>query len=1396
LAVLVGGSRFPHSSIVSELSGGVLLLEVPLCELAVRWGSPGGGGFRGTCTGNVETPGGIEATSLGACDSASAGAEPEEALHTFTLDSGASRCFFCDSTTVTPLTTPVPVTLADPSGGPVVARGATVLPCPAAPFGLLTGLHLPSFAKNFVATSVLQDQWVTVTQPRGELVAICTDSRIGEHLATFTRRPGSGLYTLTTESAVVAESGQVAASVEVSASCLCRLLTHQTLLWHHSLGQPSLPRLRGMHSRLLVSGLPRSLPPLPRSLALPCLPCVEGRQRAAPHPSLFPPTTAPLQTLHMDVWGPARVTGQDGEGYFLLVVDDYTRYTTVFPLQSKADVRFLIRWIRAVRLQLRARFREDLPVLRLHSVRGGEFCSRLLEDFCGAKGIVQSYMLSASPQQNGIAERRIGLVMELNLCPRVSHPETFPTLRWTGEVGDASAFRVWGSLSLVHDLPTGKLSPRTLRCVFLGFPTVAPPWQFYHPGSRRVLSSRDVTFDEFVCFYCLHPHCSSPVPLLPLSLSIAMDSGAAGGGDTRGADSGGAGSGGAASPTGAGGAGGAVAGGSVGGGAGGGGVGGAGAGGACARRQETLSPERLHEWAVRWGSPGGGGGLARAAGSGGTGRGGASAGIPGVGRAGGTGAGGIGTTGGTGGVAAVGASAGSPGTRRHESLSPERLREWVVRWGGPGGGAGCARAAGSGGVFPGGASDGVPGVGRAGGTGTGGTGATGGTGGVGPVGACAVVPGVGGTGGADTRGATGGTGVGGARRQESLLPQQLREWAVRWGSPGGGPGGAGSRGVVPTGARVFGGVTTQPQLSAPRHLLSLLPAATEFPVAGTTPPLLFLLTVQSQPQLLPGSPLSAPAPHTAVTESFIERREYASRPVMRVRSRRAVRPRPPPVPGTHIMALLRLSLRLLATVVTGPSFESAGASALVDELVDFAALCRLDYAASLVFYSCPPSVGGELSLGTDVLEDRQFELECLAAAAPHLASTPGFLVSRVKRPGSPLAFKARYVARGFSQREGVDFFQTFSPTLKMTTLRVQLHVAAQHDYELHSLDFSTTFLQGSLHEAIYLRRPVYDLQQAPREWHDTPRTTLAALGFAPSTANPSLFLRTDSSLSPFYVLVYIDDLVFATADTEALALVKAEVKERDTCNDLGELRRYLGLQITQDRARRTITLTQSHMVQQILQRFDFSWSSPQPTPLSTVHSLSAPPSDESVEPSGPYPELVGCLMYLMTCTRPDLAYALSLLAHYVYIGMGLVLVGLGSVVLTGHSDASWADDQTTHCCEAEIHAGAMAVQELRWLTYLLTDLGEWPRSPPILYVDNKAMIALCQDQRLEHRMKHIALRSFLTRELQQHGQLRLAYVATQANTTDVFSKALGSSDHQCFCIALGLVPTLPHLLVS
>ncbi|CAI7762716.1 unnamed protein product, partial [Closterium sp. NIES-53] len=188
----------------------------------------------GDCYRCVPPDPGIAAAALGASESGTLlGTAPAQALHTFTLDSGALRCFFRDSTTLTPLPAPVLVKLADPSGGPIVARSSTVLSCPAVPSGSLSGLHLPLFSTNLVSTAALQDEMVTTTTPGG-----------------------SSLYTLAIKPPQVAASSQVSASGQLAASCSCRLQSHQTLLWHHPLGHPFLPRLPGMHSRLLVSGLP------------------------------------------------------------------------------------------------------------------------------------------------------------------------------------------------------------------------------------------------------------------------------------------------------------------------------------------------------------------------------------------------------------------------------------------------------------------------------------------------------------------------------------------------------------------------------------------------------------------------------------------------------------------------------------------------------------------------------------------------------------------------------------------------------------------------------------------------------------------------------------------------------------------------------------------------------------------------------------------------------------------------------------------------------------------------------------------------------------------------------------------------------------------------------------
>ncbi|CAI7777294.1 unnamed protein product [Closterium sp. NIES-54] len=608
-----------------------------------------------------------------------------------------------------------------------------------------------------------------------------------------------------------------------------------------------------------------------------------------------------------------------------------------------------------------------------------------------------------------------------------------------------------------------------------------------------------------------------------------------------------------------------------------------------------------------------------------------------------------------GGAASGGAEPGAAGSGGVEPAGAASAGGSAAAGGSGAGGAagavtgGSASAGGAGAAGPGGA----PGAGATGGAGAGGATGAGATGGAGAGGAAGV-------------GATGGTGAGAAVSTSGFAGAGAARGTGAGGAVGAGAN-AGGTGVIPAGS---GGAVRPRPYFVPllEQVIGLPPSLSPAPSLECPPP------VQSESQFQLVSPLPAPPPYAGPTGGLAERREPESHPPSPVRTARTCcrvpRQRPPAVPGTHPMALhpstapqrvplpsppdsslpaladpesdsLRAAsptiTRVLATFVTDPSFESTAVSALVAELVDFAAHCRLDYAASLVVESasiCPPSVGGECALSTDVLEDRQEEFQCFAAALPHLIAmdaemaswkststyvdevpppganiVDGMWIFRVKRPpGSPPVFKTRYVARGFSQRQGVDYFQTFSPTPKMTTLRVLLHVAAQRDYELHSLDFSTAFLQGNLHEEMWLRRPpgftgsfppgtqwslrrpVYGLRQAPREWHNTLRTTLAALGFTPSTADPSLFLRTDTLLPPFYILVYVEDLVFATADTAGLAHVKSKLQKRHTCTDLGELRSYLDLQITRDKARRTITLTQSHMVQQVLQPFDFTYS--------------------------------------------------------------------------------------------------------------------------------------------------------------------------------------------------------------
>ncbi|CAI5966317.1 unnamed protein product [Closterium sp. NIES-64] len=282
-------------------------------------------GIEATTLGASESaaPGASESAAPGAGESALSGTASAPATHTFTLNSGASRSFFRDRTTLTPLSRPVAVSLVDPSGGPVLAHFSTVLPCPAAPCGTLSGLYLPSFSTNLVSGANLQDGGVdqfTPTIPPSPSSGACP------HLRSLRRRAAARCSSLLR---VSSERGSAADA------------SH-------------------------------------------------GRAGPSPRP-----------------WTGSRA-------YFLLVVDDYSHYTAVFPLRIKREVtEVLIVWIRAARLQLRESFGSNFPVLRLHSDRGREFSSDLLRAFCRARGIRQTFTLPDSPQQNGIAERRIGTVMDV-----------------------------------------------------------------------------------------------------------------------------------------------------------------------------------------------------------------------------------------------------------------------------------------------------------------------------------------------------------------------------------------------------------------------------------------------------------------------------------------------------------------------------------------------------------------------------------------------------------------------------------------------------------------------------------------------------------------------------------------------------------------------------------------------------------------------------------------------------------------------------------------------------------------------------------------------------------------------------------------------------------------------
>lgn len=458
-------------------------------------------------------------------------------------------------------------------------------------------------------------------------------------------------------------------------------------------------------------------------------------------------------------------------------------------------------------------------------------------------------------------------------------------------------------------------------------------------------------------------------------------------------------------------------------------------------------------------------------------------------------------------------------------------------------------------------------------------------------------------------------------------------------------------------------------------------------------------------------------------------------------------------------------------------------------------------------------------------------------------------VYKIKRDstGNIERYKARLVAKGFKQREGIDYEEVFAPVSKYTTLRAVLAIAAVQDLEIHQLDIKTAFLNGELEEQVYacqppgyeegstdmvchLQKALYGLKQAPRAWHNTLKAELEEMGFVPSAADPSLFIKNGKN--PVYLLTYVDDILVITADTTLLTATKARIQQKFEARDLGNATYFLGMDIIRNRINRTITLAQTRLTADILSKHNMMEAKTLSVPLSPATKLTSDGEPLDLGNHG-YSQLVGSLMYLSTCTRPDISQAVGGLARYMAKptvthwqtakGVLRYLAGTAdygitfgrSVGLSAYCDADYAGDIDTRrsttgyvfilnggaiswssrlqqtvaasTTEAEYMAAAFAIKEALWMRKLLSDLQLSIDTIPIK-ADNQSAIKLLKNPVFSMRSKHIDVIYHFARERVARKEVSFQYIKTEEMVADTLTKAVPANKFKFCRDIMGLTP--------